>query len=61
MDNFNKISDGMTISQVEAILGKGEAQASSADTQIINWQNSTKVISITFSNGKVMSKAQNGL
>jgi hypothetical protein len=28
---------------------------------VMTWQSGTKVISITFSNGKVMAKAQNGL
>jgi hypothetical protein len=27
----------------------------------MTWQSGTRVISITFSNGKVMAKAQNGL
>ncbi len=29
-DNYDKISNGMSISQVELILGKGESQASSS-------------------------------
>ena len=28
-DNYDKISNGMSVSQVESILGKGESQASS--------------------------------
>ena len=70
-DNYDKISNGMSVSQVESILGKGESQASSSvylgeyggniSSEVMTWQSGTKVISITFSNDKVMAKAQNGL
>ena len=70
-ENYEKISNGMSKSQVESILGKGESQASSnvdlgeyggnISSEVMTWQSGTKVISITFSNGKVMAKAQNGL
>jgi hypothetical protein len=70
-DNYDKISNDMSVSQVESILGKGESQASSnvdlgeyggnISSEVMTWQSGTKVISITFSNGKVMDKAQNGL
>ena len=70
-DNYDKISNDMSVSQVESILGKGESQASSnvdlgeyggnISSEVMTWQSGTKVISITFSNGKVMAKAQNGL
>ena len=70
-DNYDKISNDMSVSQVESILGKGESQASSnvdlgeyggnISSEVMTWQSGTKVISITFSNGKVFAKAQNGL
>jgi hypothetical protein len=70
-DNYDKISNDMSVSQVESILGKGESQATSnvnlgeyggnISSEVMTWQSGTKVISITFSNGKVMAKAQNGL
>ena len=70
-DNYDKISNGMSVSQVQSILGKGESQASSSvnlgeyggniSSEVMTWQSGLKVISITFSNGKVMAKAQNGL
>ena len=70
-DNYDKISNDMSVSQVESILGKGESKASSSvdlgeyggniSSEVMTWQSGTKVISITFSNGKVMAKAQNGL
>lgn len=70
-DNYSKISNGMSISQVESILGKGESQASSSidmgayggniSSEVMTWQKGMKVISITFSNGKVVAKANSGL
>ena len=70
-DNYDKISNGMSVSQVESILGEGESQASSnvdlgdyggnVSSEVITWQKGTNVISITFSNGTVMAKAQSGL
>jgi len=29
-DNYNKVSNGMSVAEVESILGKGESQASSS-------------------------------
>jgi hypothetical protein len=70
-ENYEKISNGMTVSQVEAILGKGESQASSnvdlgdyggnISSEVITWQDGMDVITITFSNGQVLAKAQSGL
>ncbi|MDB5307116.1 MAG: hypothetical protein JWO38_1318 [Gemmataceae bacterium] len=86
--NYDKIKDGMTLAQVEAILGKGKEQVSTSTGgavevpggsvggvtvpgQTVNvpkmsgkgmvWQDGNKVITITFINDKVMSKAQAGL
>jgi hypothetical protein len=70
-DNYSKISNGMSISQVESILGEGESNASSSvdlgeyggniSSEVMTWQSGMKVITISFSNGKVMTKAQYGL
>jgi len=70
-DNYSKISNGMSISQVESILGEGESNASSSvdlgkyggniSSELMTWQSGMKIITISFSNGKVMAKAQNGL
>ena len=69
-ENYSKIENGMTVSEVKSILGEGESNASSSvdlgsygsmNTEVITWQSGLSVISITFSNGKVMSKAQTGL
>lgn len=70
-ENYDKISNGMSKSKVESILGEGESNASSSidlgeyggniSSEVITWQSGMKVITITFSNGKVMAKAQTGL
>lgn len=70
-ENYDKISNGMTISQVESILGKGESQASSSvdlgeiggsiNSEVKSWQKGSNIITITFSNGQVLAKAQSGL
>lgn len=69
--NYKEISNGMTLSEVEAILGKGKSAAQSSfdmgefggntSVEVITWQDGSKVISISFTNGQVVSKAQVGL
>lgn len=67
--NYEHIDNGMTISQVQGILGKGFEQASSdasfggmsmSDKQMI-WQDGNQIITVTFMNEKVQGKAQMGL
>ena len=68
-DNYDEIKTGMTLDEVESILGSGTEQASSdasfggisIDMKSMVWQNEDKIISITFSHGKVQSKSQIGL
>lgn len=64
-DNFDRIDIDMPLSQVQSLLGQGELKASSSSenntTEIINWQSENRIISITFSNGKVAVKTQVGL
>lgn len=68
-DNYNEIKTGMTLDEVAGILGAGTEQASSdasfggisIDMKGMVWQNEDKIISITFSHGKVQSKSQIGL
>lgn len=67
--NFDKIADGMTVAQVEDILGKGaqEAGASGAignltgSAKVMSWTDGEKTITVTFVNEKVTLKAQKGL
>lgn len=68
-DNYSQIETGMTLDEVEAILGTGTEQASSdasfggisIDMKNMVWQNEEKIISITFSHDKVKAKSQMGL
>lgn len=74
-ENYDKISSGMSKSQVESILGKGESQASSSfdasefggsaiSTEVVTYQGGAsglKIISITYTNNEVQAKAQTGL
>ena len=73
--NYDKVNTGMTQAQVEDILGKGKEQASTAmpgvgaggmsvpgmSAKVLQWQDGSKSITVTFMNDKVVSKAQNGL
>ncbi len=67
--NYERIENGMTISQVEGILGKGSEQASSdasfagmsMSAKQMVWQEGNQIITITFMNDKVQGKAQVGL
>ena len=68
-DNYTEIKTGMTLDEVESILGSGTEQSSSdasfggisIDMKSMVWQDEDKIISIIFSHGKVQSKSQIGL
>ena len=67
--NYDKIENGMTVSQVEAILGKGKEESSvggaignlAGSAKVITWGDDKKSITVTFVNDKVTLKAQKGL
>ncbi len=75
--NYDKIDTGMTMAQVEKILGgKGEDETATGGTSItgagladsrkvkdtvIRWKDGSKNIVITFRDGKVFVKAKEGL
>ena len=67
MDQYKRISNGMTRSEVEKILGKPGTQLSSSsggDTTytVDQWETADyKSIIITFENDKVTYRAQSGL
>ena len=69
MENFNKVSTGMSYSQVVEIFDdhQGELQSSSSyggiTMSIDVWSNEsgTRVVSIMFENGAVTTKSQIGL
>ena len=68
-DNYDKISTGMTTSEVEAILGKGAEEAAAGgalgnlggSAKVMVWKDGDKTITVTFVNDKVSLKAQSGL
>ncbi len=64
-ENYNKISNGMSKSQVEQILGEGDSQAQSNyggySAESMTWSSGMKIISIVFSNGEVTGKSEAGL
>jgi PBP1b-binding outer membrane lipoprotein LpoB len=64
IDNFNKIEMGMSKFEVESILGDGDSMVESAyedySMEVLTWKDGVKVISISFSNGKVAAKVKVG-
>jgi len=68
-ENYDKIQTGMSLAQVEEILGKGAAKGSgganigalSVSGGSYEWQSNGKTISIVVLNDKVMTKMQSGL
>jgi hypothetical protein len=68
-DNYSEIETGMTLDEVESILGSGTEQGSSdasfggisIDMKNMVWQDEDKIISITFLHDKVKAKSQIGL
>ncbi|UCD30609.1 MAG: DUF3862 domain-containing protein [Planctomycetota bacterium] len=68
-ENYDKISTGMTLDEVQKILGKGTEKSGvggaigdlSASAKTITWGSEEKNITITFANDKVVTKTQKGL
>ncbi len=57
---YNEVKVGMTVDEVQAILGPGKENASGPGVLIATWQSggiNNTVISVTFQNGRVQSKA----
>ncbi|HOW17918.1 MAG TPA: DUF3862 domain-containing protein [Phycisphaerae bacterium] len=67
--NYDKIQNGMTLAQVEAILGKGTEKAGVAgavgkltgSAKVMTWGDEKKSITITFVDDKVVAKEEHGL
>jgi hypothetical protein len=67
--NYDKVNTGMTLKEVQGILGSGTEQGSSGidvpgmsmTGKAMVWQEGTKIITVQFINDKVVSKAQMGL
>jgi len=68
-ENYDKIKVGMTLAEVEKVLGKGELQAGasggimdvSGSAKVYKWVVGEKAITITFVNDKVTAYHQTGL
>ena len=66
LENYERITDGMSREEVEAMLGKGREFASSGDEKVIVYTStniltgSQKKISIEFQDGRVVGKAKVG-
>lgn len=68
-ENYEKVQSGMSLSEVEGILGKGTEKAGlggaignlSGSAKILTWGDDEKSITITFANDKVVAKAATGL
>jgi hypothetical protein len=63
-DNYNKLKSGMTVSEVEAILGKptesGGAGIGGMTAGAKTWKSGDKEITVVFANDKVASFAKKG-
>ena len=68
-ESYDKIQDGMTLAQVQAILGKGELYTGASgaigglggSAKMYKWVDGEKTITITFVNDKVTTRLANGL
>lgn len=68
-ENYEKINTGMTVDEVEDILGSGEVEGGGGvaigdvelSGKVMHWGDDEKGIIVTFANGKVVSKAKKGL
>lgn len=61
LENFSKLSDGMSFDSVQKILGNGSLTSSSGNVEVYTWSNSSKIITVTFTDKKLSAKSQNGL
>jgi hypothetical protein len=67
--NYDKVTNGMTQAQVEKLLGEGTEKAGGGGAigaiagsgKVMTWTDGDKSITVTFVNGKVAMKAQQGL
>jgi len=66
---FDQIKTGMTLAQVEGILGKGTESTGAAgaiaglagSAKVVTWKDGDKTITVTFANDKVVLTAASGL
>jgi hypothetical protein len=59
-ENYDRVRDGMTLAEVEALLGPGKEGASAGNVRVLTWQGGflgRRIISISFQDDKVVGKA----
>ena len=68
LQSYNSIDNGMTVQQVQSILGTDSRVASETsiggiDSEILEWQGAfgTQVVTVSFENGVVIGKSEAGL
>lgn len=68
-ENYERIGDGMSVGQVESILGKGDEKVGIGgavgnlvgSVRVIHWERGNRTITLTFLNDKMTSKVATGL
>jgi hypothetical protein len=56
-ENYNKIKNGMTVQQVQEILGFGKEDSRSGPFLTLSWQHANTIVVITFQDGQVTAKS----
>lgn len=61
-DRFDRIKEGMTVSQVNGILGKPHGTVrTGANAQMLGWESGKAIVNVMMLNGKVFAKNQENL
>lgn len=66
--NYDKITDGMTMTEVENLLGKGEKATAGVSVggisitgDVYAWKDGDKAITVVFKDGKVVGKSSTNI
>lgn len=61
-DRFDKVKEGMTLSQVKSILGKPHGVVKTGpNAQMLGWESGNAIVNVMMANGKVFAKNQENL
>jgi hypothetical protein len=61
-DRFDKVKEGMTLSQVKRILGKPDGTVRTAhNAQMLGWESGDAIINVMMLDGKVFATNQQNL
>lgn len=60
-ENFSKVRNGMTPSEVESLLGSPNSETSVGGVTTMGWSGSAGDAVVVFENGKVTAKRSEGL